>query len=575
MKKNLIIKLVIIFVFFLVSFRIMANDPKDRPVTVSPGSDQEVSVIGQDCPTFSWSAVDSAASYRVAVFVTDDAKVTPYEEITARTSPLVSKDITGPALSWTLSSEESLKTGNMYAWYVQAVDAYGNAVSGWSKGRIFKVKQEVVWVGIEEKLGQKLKEHGVSEDVIKNVLQDIDSEVKEVIVKTPGSPIPANSNSIGRLKGLEDTYNTFYGVNAGRINTGTNNAFFGANAGYSNDNGTANSFIGDNAGFSNISGSGNAFLGPFSGYDNQNGSYNVFIGNGSGQHNISGNDNVFIGNSTGLNNTGNQNCFMGSFTGDHNTGNLNTFLGYNTGYVNTAPGGTFVGAIAGLNNTSGEYNSFIGYQSGKMNNTGRLNTFIGSYSGDANTFGYNNTFVGYGSGGSNIHGDNNAFLGFNAGTSNTTGDCNTYLGDATGYKNTTGCLNAALGYYAGYENSLGYYNTYIGAYAGRYSTGTGNVFLGSFAGYNEVGHNKLYIENSQTATPLIYGDFASDIVLINGSLGIGVSPSYPLNMASGAHCTAGGVWTNASSRSLKENIREITTVEALEALNQLNPVRYN
>ncbi len=52
-------------------------------------------------------------------------------------------------------------------------------------------------------------------------------------------------------------------------------------------------------------------------------------------------------------------------------------------------------------------------------------------------------------------------------------------------------------------------------------------------------------------------------------------PSYPLHMASGAHVTAGGVWTNASSRDLKENIRDISVEEALEALAQLAPKKYN
>jgi len=47
----------------------------------------------------------------------------------------------------------------------------------------------------------------------------------------------------------------------------------------------------------------------------------------------------------------------------------------------------------------------------------------------------------------------------------------------------------------------------------------------------------------------------------NGNVGIGTqSPVYPLHMASGARVTAGGVWTNASSREYKENI---TTVRLL------------
>ncbi|NOG46871.1 MAG: tail fiber domain-containing protein [Calditrichaeota bacterium] len=62
----------------------------------------------------------------------------------------------------------------------------------------------------------------------------------------------------------------------------------------------------------------------------------------------------------------------------------------------------------------------------------------------------------------------------------------------------------------------------------------------------------------------------------NGNIGVGtVSPDFPLEMASGAHVTSGGVWTNASSREYKENISNLSSEEALSALADLNPVKYN
>ena len=51
-------------------------------------------------------------------------------------------------------------------------------------------------------------------------------------------------------------------------------------------------------------------------------------------------------------------------------------------------------------------------------------------------------------------------------------------------------------------------------------------------------------------------------------------PSHPLQMASGAHVTAGGVWTNASSRDLKTDIHPLSATQALEALNQMEPVLF-
>jgi hypothetical protein len=46
-------------------------------------------------------------------------------------------------------------------------------------------------------------------------------------------------------------------------------------------------------------------------------------------------------------------------------------------------------------------------------------------------------------------------------------------------------------------------------------------------------------------------------------------------MASGAYVSAGGVWTNSSSRERKENIADLTFEEAHEALAQLQPVEFN
>jgi hypothetical protein len=61
-----------------------------------------------------------------------------------------------------------------------------------------------------------------------------------------------------------------------------------------------------------------------------------------------------------------------------------------------------------------------------------------------------------------------------------------------------------------------------------------------------------------------------------GNVGIGTtSPSYPLQMGSGAYVSSGGVWTNASSREYKKDIRELTGDEAMDALKQLSPVKFS
>ncbi|MAE08297.1 MAG: hypothetical protein CL661_11795 [Bacteroidetes bacterium] len=71
-------------------------------------------------------------------------------------------------------------------------------------------------------------------------------------------------------------------------------------------------------------------------------------------------------------------------------------------------------------------------------------------------------------------------------------------------------------------------------------------------------------------TPLILNQDGNYV-----GIGSETIPSFPLHMASGACVTVGGVWTNASSRDLKENIQDLTVEEALEALYELSPKKYN
>lgn len=86
-----------------------------------------------------------------------------------------------------------------------------------------------------------------------------------------------------------------------------------------------------------------------------------------------------------------------------------------------------------------------------------------------------------------------------------------------------------------------------------------------------------YIMHNRAST-LTIGAGSVDRVTIDrdGNVGIGTSrPAHPLELASGAHVTAGGVWTNSSSRAKKENIEALTLDEALAALVWLEPVHFN
>ncbi len=65
------------------------------------------------------------------------------------------------------------------------------------------------------------------------------------------------------------------------------------------------------------------------------------------------------------------------------------------------------------------------------------------------------------------------------------------------------------------------------------------------------------------------------IVVRNGNVGLGVpNPNFPLTLASGAKCTTGGVWQNASSRELKHDIEDLSLESARQAIAKLRPVTY-
>lgn len=86
-----------------------------------------------------------------------------------------------------------------------------------------------------------------------------------------------------------------------------------------------------------------------------------------------------------------------------------------------------------------------------------------------------------------------------------------------------------------------------------------------------------YIMHNRANT-LTIGAGSIDRITIDrdGNVGFGVArPNHPIEAPSGAYLSAGGVWTNSSSRDRKENIESLTPEEALAALAQLEPVRFN
>jgi len=215
--------------------------------------------------------------------------------------------------------------------------------------------------------------------------------------------------------------------------------------------------------------------------------------------------------------TGGSSYFIGNNAGANDDGATNYNVGYGREALNDNVNGkynTAIGNFALKTNVGNKGNTAIGYQAFIHANNSSIssfgynvavgyNTLRGSATA-ANNTGKNNTAIGATSLYNNTSGSNNSILGFNAFRNNTEGNYNVAIGRSAGYHNQTGNNNVNIGYNAGYNNQTGDYN----------------VFIGSRAGFFETGNNKLYIDNSDTSTPLIYGDFNSDELTINGSLAI-------------------------------------------------------
>jgi len=288
--------------------------------------------------------------------------------------------------------------------------------------------------------------------------------------------------------------------------------------------------------------------------------------------------------------------------------NSNTFLGINSGNLtHTGTENTGIGYTSLSSVTTGSYNNAFGLGSGQGITTGSENTAFGRYSLANTTTGGSNVGIGNTALYSNIGGGSNVAIGFNAmrlpnGPSNnvaigtqamyqagntvaeniaigtsalyrTTGSNNTGIGHSAGSQITSGAQNTVIGrataasLSTGSDNVLigefvafslvsGNSNTFIGTRAGFSSTGSSNVFIGYQSGYSETGSNKLYISNSNTVTPLIYGDFST------GRLGILVNtPTAKLHLPVGATASSSAPLKFTTSGAALTTVAEAGAME--------------
>jgi len=265
-----------------------------------------------------------------------------------------------------------------------------------------------------------------------------------------------------------------------------------------------NYLIGHQTGTRLASGIYNSMFGYQAGYNTKTGNNSLFLGYMSGYSNISGNNNVFLGTKSG-------------YTSEKTS--ENTFVGYRSGYLVKGANNSLFGSVAG-ENAKGENNTYIGTEAGRM------------------AIGSNNTYFGKAAG-----------YGMYAETYSVEG--NTEESTLKRGDKAEGSNNVMLGYKAGFYNYSAANNTLVGSEAGmNVNNGVGNVFLGFQAGANAYGaKNRLFIANSNTESPLVYGEFDNQRINLNADV---TAYSY----------------TEASDLRLKTNL--ITVSSALDIVNALN-----
>lgn len=207
------------------------------------------------------------------------------------------------------------------------------------------------------------------------------------------------------------------------------------------------------------------------------------------------------------------------------------------------PAGTndnlFIGKTSGnftLSATS-NFNGNVGIGQNTLTNlsSGYFNTILGAYAGNSVTTGFSNVFIGTQASRNNATGLRNVAIGdaalYGSGHTNHSSTDNVSIGQSSMYFTSTSARNISIGTEAGYNNSSATNNVFIGYQSGHdITTESGNIFIGYLSGSDATGSDKLYIENSASESPLIYGDFASDYVKINGDFGIGVVPDQALDI---------------------------------------------
>lgn len=190
-------------------------------------------------------------------------------------------------------------------------------------------------------------------------------------------------------------------------------------------------------------------------------------------------------------------------------------------------GSVFIGDSSGASMIvpsawNGVNQTALGYRTLSRTTNTFDNTAIGSMALQYNQSGSFNTAIGSRSLTNLISGNDNVGVGQNVMNAKTTGSNNIAMGSSA-LMSSNGNDNVSLGVSSG-KYSTGSYNVFIGRYAGQNNTGDRNVLIGYYSSGNTVaGSDQLGIDNTNTTSPLIEGNFATGnrYLKINGRFRIG------------------------------------------------------
>jgi len=246
-------------------------------------------------------------------------------------------------------------------------------------------------------------------------------------------------------------------------------------------------------------------------------------------------------------------------------------------YQNTAVGYFAIGGATLT--TAAVNNTVVGNQALKLLTSGALNTVMGRSAAQLISAGGSNVSIGY-----------KSLDGYNTGSNNTA--LGTYaLGNAGITLGNNGSNNVAVGFAAGGSsagttNVAGSNNTIIGysVASTTLTTGSSNILIGTSSSTDTPAATTssfLSINNAIVADMTnASATAASDNALVAINIGKVVPTTNPFTVGNGsnsngngAFLSPSGVWTNASDRRIKENIRPIQY--GLDTVMKLNPVAYD